>query len=121
MKCYRTNGKLLFAFIDGRVHVLWLLLSPPPIKAVQVVVPDEGDGGENDRRQREVGQGQTKQEVEIALAVGIGHPDQHKNLKNVENDGNKPGADSPTGDHAVERRMKVIAPVVAVQFDRVGL
>ena len=94
------------------------------MKPIDVVVPDKRDSGEDDCRERKVGECQTKQPVEVTVAVGIGRPDEDKNLKNVENDGDEPGADSPAGHHAVDGRMKLAAlfiVILTVQFDRVRL
>ena len=109
MQRYCSNRQLLSVFT--KQAVVRVTFPPPPMKAVQVVVPDQRDGGQNDRLQRKVRQGQTEEQIQVTVAVGIGGPDEHKNFKNVENDRDEPGTHSPAGHHALGRWMKLVIEV----------
>ena len=93
---------------------MWVAIPSPPVVAIQIVVPDQRDSGQNDGGEREVGQGEPKQQVEIAVPVGEGRPGQDENLKNVENDGDEPGTDSPTRHEAGARRVKIALTVISL-------
>ena len=97
----RPDSELLL--ILNKLHVVWVSLSPSAMKAVKVVVPDEGERGDNDCWQNKETNGQAKQVVSLVEGTGgvqIYHPDVHKELDDVSDDGEGPRHDLPAGGQA---------------------
>ena len=79
---------------------MWVPLSPSPVEPVQVVVPDQREGGDEYSGQHQVADRYAKQVIlahKVAVSVDVGDPDVDKDLYDVGDDGEGPGDDLPAG------------------------